>query len=184
MRTKITSQLLIVLASTSLLVASCAKDEQSLKSNGTNNPSVNNEIGAIVDKGPVTSNVQPMNTLDIHKMEVTLNNEQNLYDSISGKMLGFGNNVLIDFLVNDDGFIPSGVYSFSTSSSKAPFTFDNSVISLTNNDGTQNSVGVIDGEIDVNRSNNQYNISYTFKLQSGAILNGKIFGKMVYSDSY
>jgi hypothetical protein len=183
MRAKISSQLLIVLASISLLVASCAKDDQN-KSTGTNNPPINNQIGAIVDKGPTTSNTYSMDSLNIHKMEVTLSDEQNLYDSISGKKLGVGNNVEIDFFVNNDGFIPSGVYRFSPSGSKTPFTFGNTLILLTNNDGTQGSLDVIDGEIDVNRSNNQYDINYIFKLQSGAIINGKTTGKMTYSDSY
>lgn len=175
MKTKITSQLLIILASTSLLVSSCTKDVQT-NPNETTTPSVNSQIGLIVDMGIISSN--------IHQMEATLNFQQNVYDSISGKMLGVGSSVVTDFFVNEDGTIPSGVYNFSSSSTKAPFTFGNTVISLTNNDGTQGSLDVTDGVISVNLSNNQYNLNYTFKLQSGITLNGKAIGKMDYTDSY
>lgn len=177
MRTKVSTRFLIVLATAALLVASCTKDQPSpaVKPNGTTDPSVYGLVGSIVDMGDMNSNSR--------LMEMTLNYQQDVYDSVSGNILGKGNSIVIKFYVNEDGRVPSGSYSFSNSDPKVPFTFASAVISLTNSAGAQVYEEAIDGQVVVNNSNNQYDVNYTFNLYGGVVVNGRAIGSLSYMDS-
>lgn len=175
MKTNLSAKPMMLFAIASILLLSCSKESDTILPGGT--PSGDEipgaTIGNIVDLGAVGENVRHMRTDLIPQDFFLYNSDGELSQAIA--------KVQLSFYVNDDGFIPSGEYSFSTSDEKAPFTFDSGILTL---DANGNSIDnqIVKGLIFVNHDAGNYVFDLQVEIESGMSLAKRYNGPMVYAD--
>ncbi len=177
MKTKISNFLLMAAVSVLLLTPSCSEENDDFLTPGPPLPE-NELIGQIVDFGPVTDFAR--------HMTLTLFIQGEVNDSNSGLSVGKVKEISLDVFVNEDGFIPDGIYSFSATDTKELFTFVNGT-AMVELDGAMGEIVpflLSDGILELYRSGDDYILSLEFILESGQSVSVSASGGMTYEDKY
>jgi hypothetical protein len=156
---------LVLYVFVSLSIISCTKESDTVSP--VNIPSDKQAtsalIGNLVDFGSVSADTRLMR----------------LYDSV-GEISQTSARIELSFYVNEDGSIPAGEYTYSSSVDKTPYTFDTGVFMSTS--GTQ-SDQIVNGSIFVNRSAANYVFTFQAGLASGMTFSQRYDGSISYTDS-
>jgi hypothetical protein len=166
-----------LVAIAAIFATSCSKtNDTSPVFSGVPTPTAS---GSIVDIGSLDNGVR--------LMKATFNTQNLSITDSNGEMLADPKQVEITFLVNADGFIPSGQYSAASTESVAPFTFYSAYYTATPLDeaaGTM-SGNILLGSISVTKINeNDYSFSFQGLLDSGQAITGSCNCSLSYEDSY
>ena len=179
MKTNSTNKIMIIFTMVSLIMISCGKETNSfLPASGIpDNQPVVATIGSVVDQGIINENTRIMST-DLTSQNFTLYGTDDELSYVTAQ-------VKVAFYVNTDGLIPSGEYTFSSSDSKAPFTFDSGVLILANGSDSASSQPdqMVNGVIVVNQDGGKYVFELQIELASGMTFSQRYDGSLVYSDS-
>lgn len=179
MKTKFSSGILLLLASATIVLASCSKETFTPSASGVlpSYPTDQASTGNIVDYGLLTPDVRVMKT-QINAQDFTLVGSD-------GAVSGTGSQISAAFYVNTDGSIPTGEYLFSDSPEKSPFTFDSgAVLGMNTSDpyGVQTDQ-IVGGKITVQQNGNNYQFAVQVNLASGMAFDGTYNGRLDYADS-
>jgi hypothetical protein len=164
--------MLIFIASTVLISCSKESDPSQLGSGSVIGLTNTYYLGNVVDFGLINSDTRMM------KMAISPQNF-NLYDDM-GELSRTSAHVELSFYVNEDGFIPSGEYSFVNTESKSAFTFDAGLLIPDNGNLAD---PIVDGSVVVNRDGENYVFSIQADLASGLKFSESYRGSMLYADS-
>jgi hypothetical protein len=176
MKTILSQRFFLLIASISIIVSSCTKDSLSLVGNTGSNLTSISPIGSIVDWGLIDT--------ENHLMVTTLNSPNITTANYSPDFNVAGRQLSFQFYSQEDGILPSGVYNFSNTDVKSPFTFDSGVLksALINGNTEVQDISVADGFVTVVYDGSQYSFSYQVKLSTGEIVSGTNEGNMSYED--
>jgi hypothetical protein len=174
MKTNYSKNISMLLVFISLGIISCTKESDSPTPVNvpSNDQSSNVLLGSLVDFGMVNGDTRMM------KMVINPRNF-NLYDS-NGELSNTSAQFELSFYVNEDGIIPVGEYTYSSSDIKSPFTFDSGIFKVANNSQPDQ---VLDGSINVSRDGGNYVFSFQAALGSGMTFSETYHGSIQYSDS-
>jgi hypothetical protein len=178
MKTKLSSKFFIMVALASVIVVSCSKESDSPSSTPAPNPIPEIKAGYVVDYGLVNDNTRLMYA-SLSSMNQTLNGSVNGSDAAVSL-------VEVSLYTNEDGFIPSGDYTFSSSEDKSPFTFESGTVSGDfNYDGYMNQpLQIHNGIIKVLNEGDKYTFTFNLELASGMAFDGSFSDRISYSDLY
>jgi len=127
-------------------------------------------IGTIHDYGTVNEDIRAMKTAFLSTGSLVVAGTETEVES--------SEHVEVSFYVNDDGFIPSGIYSYVSSDFKSAFTFDSGIAIGTAAPAEE----ISGGTISVSFSNGHYSFVFNCDLTSGKSLYGSCNGSMEYAD--
>ena len=166
-------RLLAVIAVFSLIVSSCSKEELN------DSPiliSDVQQVGTVTDLGPVSG--------DIRKMVVNLGNQGELIDQLSGEQTGYGIELNVSILTDEDHHLPSGTYSFPFVSGTFPFDIESgdAFVKFLDEEKGSDRFRVVSGTFTVSSDNNEYQINFDFELASGDSFTGSVKGALSYED--
>jgi hypothetical protein len=84
----------------------------------------------------------------------------------------------------EDGVLPTGVYNFSNSDTKMPFTFDSGVLKSVQIAGmeTPKDIPLSDGNISVTYTGSDYIVAFQGTLITGDAVSGSFGGYLNYED--
>jgi hypothetical protein len=175
MKTDLPSKTAMSFAFAAITLFSCSKESDSpFPGNVTSNePASAATIGNIVDYGQVNSNTRLMRT------DLSIQN-YNLYGT-DGELSSAPAKVEVAFYVNEDGLIPPGEYTFTSSETKSPFTFDSGTFIL-DSEGNTYKTPISDGMILVNKEGDNYVFEMQVGLESGMTFSKRYTGPMTYAD--
>jgi hypothetical protein len=171
MKTILSHSIITIVAFATISIVSCTKESDSPNS-AVDTPvdQLTSEPGTINDHGLVNS--------DTRLMKTSFSIQSFIPTGYYGEEIKVVKHVDISFYVNEDGFIPSGIYYFEKSDSKSSFTFDSVVI---RGDMTP-ADEIVNGAISVLHENGTYSIGLNCNRSSGETVNASYNGKMSYAD--
>jgi len=177
MKTIHTLKLMLTIVLTSIIIASCSKDESG-PVNSTTSAKVGYHSAAIFDKG--------VSDAGLRQMQVVLSNQNyNFYNSNSSVSL---NDTLLSVLFYSelDNQVPSGIYKFSDTPDKGPFTFGNGMLYLQSSDysGSLPVASIVSGSVNVSNKDSQYDITFQCILSTGEKFRSEFHGGMTYIDAH
>jgi hypothetical protein len=175
MKTDLTSKTVMLFGFAAITLFSCSKESDSPFTGNvfSNEPAAVTTIGNIFDYGHVNDNTRLM------KADLSVQN-YNLYGS-DGELSSAPAKIEVAFYVNEDGLIPPGEYTFSSSETKSPFTFDSGMLIL-DSEGITFRTPVSDGIILVNKEGENYVFEIQVGLESGITFSKRYNGSMTYAD--
>jgi hypothetical protein len=160
------------------IVISCSKKDDIIKpiiEAHVSQPS-STSIGEIADSGIVNPGTRVMK-MNLNPQYFTLYGYNEQESNAKAK-------VNVAFYVNNDGQIPPGVYNFSSTDTKVPFTFDSAELAYLPDGNSQTSTTdqVVDGTITVSQHGNNYVFSLSLNLASGMTTSQIYSGVFDYAD--
>ena len=175
MKTDLPNKTAMLFALATITLFSCSKESDSPFTGNVNSnePTIAATIGSIVDFGQVNSNTRLM------KADLSIQN-YNLYGS-EGDLSSAPAKVEVAFYVNEDGIIPPGEYTFKSSETKSPFTFDSGMFIL-DSEGNTYRTPISDGTILVSKEGDNYIFEMQAELESGMTFSKRYNGTMTYAD--
>ena len=152
-------------------ITSCDKESDTLNTDViASAEQAKSETGTISDHGLVNSGTRLMKTSFSVQNYIPAGNY--------GEELKVVEQFEISFYVDEDGFIPSGLYLYDNSDSKTAFTFDSAILT-----GEMTSPDEIaGGTISVSHDNGNYSIKLNCMLSSGEPKSINFNGFMSYAD--
>jgi len=174
------SPMLILIAS--FFVISCSKESALLGTNlipaTADQLPVGSEIGSIVDLGLINTDTRVMQTI-LNVQNFLLNG------SGYGDISDVSATLSLTYYVGADAQIPAGVYAFSNSDAKSPFTFDSAIVvnAVDANGNLFVSEKIVDGSVTVTQDGGSYEFQFQGHLESGATFAGDTKGSVKYSDN-
>lgn len=161
-----------------LILVSCSKKDDTFTQGigQTYNPPPVATIGSIIDSGLLNTGVRVMK-MDLSTLPFILygSNDEVSYVSAS---------TTAALYVNNDGSIPSGVYTFSDNISRVPFTFDTGFLMVASGGDplVTNPDKIVSGKITVNNDGSKYQVSLEINLASGMTASEIFTGSLTYED--
>jgi hypothetical protein len=172
--------LVVALLIASAFAISCTKDSfpDGPVNPGSGDPLPGAEIGSIVDLGLVNSNTRVMSA--------TFMTNSLALDGYEVDLMGSAAMVTIFYYVDKDAHIPEGEYSFSTTDTKSPFTFDSALLhSAVDANGNQiPQASIVGGSVVVTREGPEYVFQLQGQLDSGQLISGLAKGELTYNDDH
>jgi hypothetical protein len=167
MKTILSPKYFLMVAAISLIVASCKKESVTYPSVVVNDPSAVATPFAVIQDYPATDTLPHLMLATIEHQNVVLSNgssENNAADAV----------VSFSFYANSAGMLPAGTYTFSNSSTPAPFTFTDGMLKSANLTGgtSELNLSITGGAVFVTHTITGYEISFVCDLSTGDKLNG------------
>jgi hypothetical protein len=175
MKTRYFIKLMLMVVFTPIIFVSCSKNESG-PVNTTASSQQSFHDGAIYDKGFSESGMK--------QMQVVLSNQNyNFYNAKGNASL---NDTIISvvFYSDQDGMVPSGIYSYSESPDAGPYTFGSASLYLQSADysGSLPISSITGGSIKVLNSDSHYEITFQCVVSTGHVLRSQFKGGMSYFD--
>jgi hypothetical protein len=174
MKANLSSKILMFVTLVTIAMVSCTKESSDSLFGGlpSGSPTSVSTSGSIVDNGVVNDNIRLM------KVDVTI--PSFTLSGSDGELQGSDSKISVSFYTDDDGLIPTGFYSFSTSDIKTAYTFDSGAI--LGSVGSGQTDQITGGVITVQQNGDQYQFVLQVQLASDLKFDGIYNGKMGYED--